>query len=238
MNAKNSQAIKLLAIDTALDNCSVSLTLGDKIFNEAVFAPKQHAQLILPMIENVLSSNNTNIKELDLLAFGAGPAGFTGTRIAAGIVQGLALGANLPVSPISTLQAMAQGAYREFAAKNVLVCLDARMQEIYWGVYQLGIDNIMQPVIKDQLSMPQDLPQLKKQTYLGIGNGWSVYKTVLEKTLNLYPYEVLANYSSDAQDIAYIAKKLFSAGIFFPAENATPSYLRGAGNWKKINEQS
>ena len=135
--------MKLLALDTSLDACSVALWQDGNITENFQVAPKQQTQLILPMLQQLLQETNITLKQIDALAFCHGPASFTGVRIAAGIIQGLSLPNNLPVIPVSTLQALAQSAYQEFGIKDILVCLDARMQEVYWGVYQLGENNLM-----------------------------------------------------------------------------------------------
>ncbi len=98
-------------------------------------APRQHAALMLPMIESLLLEAGLTVKQLDAIAFGRGPGSFTGVRIAASMVQGIAFAAELPVVPVSTLAALALGGMRESNLPRVMAAMDARKDEIYWGCY-------------------------------------------------------------------------------------------------------
>lgn len=237
----NSPSLKILAIDTSLNGCSVALMMENKIYEHYQLAPKQQASLILSMIKSLLTEKNLPLKNLDLLTFACGPGSFTGTRIAAGVIQGLAIGANLPAIPVSTLQIMAQKCWREYSANHVMVCLDARMQEIYWGVYQLNDQQIMQSVIPDTLCFPADLPEIfhyqNQNDYFAIGTGWDLYPELLQKQLSYKPNNILPNFQPSAQDIIPLAAHKFLQEKNFVPENAVPVYLRDTGIWKKITEQ-
>ncbi len=124
---------KILAVDTATENCSVALMVGDDVISRCEYAPREHTTKILPMVDTVLAEGGLKLGQLDALAFGRGPGSFTGVRIGIGIAQGLAFGADLPMLGISTLAAMAQGTYRVHQSEQVLSSIDARMGEIYWG---------------------------------------------------------------------------------------------------------
>ncbi|NNJ83882.1 MAG: tRNA (adenosine(37)-N6)-threonylcarbamoyltransferase complex dimerization subunit type 1 TsaB, partial [Gammaproteobacteria bacterium] len=134
--------MKILAIDTATDACSVSLHMDGQYRDSHEIAPRKHAEILLPRIEALLSAAALSPRDLDALAFGRGPGAFTGVRIATGVIQGLAFGADLPVVPISSLHALAQGAWRERGEKNILAAFDARMGEVYWGAYQLDTTEV------------------------------------------------------------------------------------------------
>ena len=126
-------AVKLLAIDTAESACSAALLVDGAVLSRMEQAVRGHSERILPMMQSLLSEAGYSLNDLDALAFGRGPGSFTGLRIAAGVIQGSALGAGLPVVPVSTLQTLAQGAFRMHGARQVLSALDARMAEVYWG---------------------------------------------------------------------------------------------------------
>ena len=103
----------LLAIDTSTDACSIALWLDGQVIQRHLVLPRQHVRLALPMLQELLTEADLSLSQLDGLVLGSGPGSFTGIRIAAGLVQGLAFGLNIPVVCISTLRTIAQGLYRE-----------------------------------------------------------------------------------------------------------------------------
>jgi len=136
-------AMKILALDTATEACSVALWLDGQVVLDAVELSHGHAQRILPMIEALLAAQGLRLADLDGLAVGRGPGGFTGVRLAISVAQGLALGAGLPAVGVSNLAAVAQAVFeRDPAASRVLVCNDARMKEVYTGLYRRGPDGL------------------------------------------------------------------------------------------------
>lgn len=104
---------KILAVDTATENCSVALIVDGKVYSRRAVAPREHTIKILPFVDEVLKEAGVRLQDLDALAFGQGPGSFTGVRIGIGIAQGLAFGADLPMVGISTLEAMAQAGDRK-----------------------------------------------------------------------------------------------------------------------------
>lgn len=222
----------ILAIETSTDACSVALLVDTEIKEKFVLAPRQQAQIILPMIDALLKDAQMKLNQLHAIAFGAGPGSFTGIRIAASVVQGLAFPCDLPVILLSTLAIMAQGAYRTFNTKRAVVAIDARMNEVYWGGYQLDEINCMRPVIADQLSKPVDLFFSKDQDWFGMGNAWKIYPEVGQK-ISVYANAV--DFYPHAQDAVRLAVLDWQNSRFVKAENALPIYLRGTGAWKKEN---
>jgi len=150
---------QLLALDTSTEACTVALLAGGVVYERHEIIPRRHNQEILSMVKALLIEANTALTDLDAIVFGCGPGSFTGVRIAASVTQGLAFGAGLPVTPVSTLQTLAQGAYRELGAQQVLTGWDARMDEVYWGQYALdSSEQIMLPLIEDGLYAPDAVP--------------------------------------------------------------------------------
>ncbi len=228
---------KLLAIDTSTDACSAAMMIGDDIKELFQLTQRQHGQYILPMIDQLLAEAGILVTQLDAIAFGCGPGSFTGIRIASSVVQGIAFGANLPVIPISTLQAMAQGAYEDLDASHVLVALDARMQDVYWAGYTLGENDLMKPVIAEQLCKPADVTLPHQYSWLGVGDGWDVYRKELSDRCNHWIKEIKAEFFPHAKWVAKLAKADFIQKKYVIPEQASPVYLRGAGVWKKLSEQ-
>ena len=149
--------MKLLAIETSTDACSVALMIDEAIVQNHRIASQQHAALVLPMIESLMAEAQLKPSELGGIVYGRGPGSFTGVRIAASVTQGIALGADIGVLGVSTLHSIAQGCLREYGDEQVSVSIDARMDEIYFGAYRQSEDNLMVPIIEENLSRPDEV---------------------------------------------------------------------------------
>ncbi len=226
---------KILAVDTATENCSVALMIGDAVIHRCEYAPREHTTKILPMVDEVLAEAGLRLQQLDALAFGRGPGSFTGVRIGIGIAQGLAFGADLPMLGISTLAAMAQGTYRVSGSNHVLSAIDARMSEVYWGQYQHLDDGDWEVVGQEAVLMPDTLPELllpSSDIWTTAGTGWESYPE-LAASLSLKT-ELGALLYPEAQDMAWLAKFALARGEQTAAEHASPIYLRDTVTWKKL----
>lgn len=218
--------MKLLAIETATDTCSCAIGIDEKYFSRELHAPRQHAELVLAMVEELLEESGLVLSGLDGVAFGRGPGSFTGVRIAAGVVQGLAFGASLPVVGVSSLLALAEGVRRKYQRSRVLVAFDARMSEVYWGSF---IDQAgrMSPVIQEGVFPPGEVPSAHPPgDWFGAGDGWGVYEHVLRQRLGNSVDEVDAELYPSAIDVAVLGAACFERGESVSAENALPVYLR------------
>jgi tRNA threonylcarbamoyladenosine biosynthesis protein TsaB len=218
--------MKILALDASTPFCSVALMIDDTMTHLSQHAPRKHAQLILPMIDQILSTSGLSLSNLDALAFGAGPGSFTGVRITAGVIQGLSYATDLPVIPISTLAALAQNAYRTLSAEHMLSSLDARMNQVYWGVYKIDEQQIAQPLVKDCVADPKQVLIPTSNHWIGVGSGWEQYDKIFRHLLKDRLQNVYPQLFPDAQDIAYLARFKFQNGEYVFAENALPIYLR------------
>jgi tRNA threonylcarbamoyladenosine biosynthesis protein TsaB len=218
--------MKLLAIDTATEACSVALYIDGDIAQDFRVAPRQHSHLILPMIEGLLQQAGLTVSALDVLAFGRGPGSFMGVRIAAGVVQGIAYAHKLPVVPVSTLAAIAQVAERTTGAPKVLAAIDARMNEVYWGAYTLDTSGLMRLHGDEIVIPPSRLDKPEGAGWIGAGTGWGSYAAELDAVTGDSVIECLDNLLPDAQAIAELAAADFLAGRFVTAAAAVPVYLR------------
>lgn len=216
--------MKLLALDTATEACSAAILIDSEIKQKYTIAPRRHAELIITMIDELLAESSIELTELDGLAFGRGPGAFTGIRIAAGVIQGLAYGANLPVIPVSTLAALAQGSEKN--AEYILSAIDARMGEIYWAIYEPDSDGLVTLVSEEQVSKPDDMVIPVTGRCLGVGSGWSSYNASIKSKLD----NQLVDYNGDvypqSRDILSLASRELERGNTVNAENALPIYLR------------
>ena len=218
--------MKILAFETSTDACSVALRVGEETRERFEKAPRRHAELVLPMAESLLAEAGLGPGDLDGLAFGRGPGSFTGVRIAAAVVQGVAFATGLPVAPVSTLQALAEGVAREMGEDSVLAVLDARMGEVYWGAYRRAASGRMEAVVEDTLSAPERVSVPGAEPWAGAGDGWAVYGEVLRAVLGGRLSCELPARLPRAGDVAHIGTGILGRGEGVPAAAALPLYLR------------
>jgi tRNA threonylcarbamoyladenosine biosynthesis protein TsaB len=213
--------MKLLALDTATEVCTVALWLDGEILER--FEPgSQHSERILPMVDALLAEAGLMLTQLDALAFGRGPGSFTGLRIGAGVAQGLAFGADLPVVPVSSLAALAQGV----AASRVLAAFDARMQQVYWGAYLRSSEGLMTPVMTEAVVNPALAPLPAGHAWVVAGSGWDAYQDILEPRIHQHGSTGLPGVVPHARDVAILAVADFQVGEAVAAEFAVPIYIR------------
>jgi len=245
-NSDNSPII--LAIETATEACSAALIIGNasgnsdnntKIITRFAIAPREHTNLILTMMDEVLAQAGVTLPQVDAIAFSRGPGAFTGVRIATGVAHGVALALDKPLLPISTLAAIAQQMHQQQGAKHCLAAIDARMQEVYWGRYSAnngimtlqGEEAVNQPNLLHQAALVAPVSLTKEETgawigaWIGAGSGWDAYAPLvdLETTCKL---KIIANILPSAEYIATLALQDWLAGKAVDAEQAQPIYLR------------
>jgi len=198
----------ILAIDTSTEAISVAIKRNDNIFEEYKVAPREHTTLILSMIEKVLADADVQLNEIKAVAFACGPGSFTGLRISASVAQAIAVANELNVIPVSTLRGMAQGAFLKNKVENVLVALDARMDEVYSGEYKLNPDNVMELIGEEQVSDKNKISDHPNK----VGEVWG------GDGINIVPR---------ARDIAEVGFYDFEKGLAVVPEEAVPVYIRG-----------
>lgn len=225
--------MKVLAIDTTEEGCSAALYLDGEVSQRFEHAPRRHSELILPMMEQLLVEAGLKPVQLDGLAFARGPGAFTGVRIASAVTQGVALAADLPVAPVSSLRALAQRARRQLGAERVLAAFDARMNELYWaacaadGAGQMQLCGQEQVLPADALALPAG------NGWVGVGSGWQAYDETLAARMpdvSVHP----GAFWNHAWDVATLGASLLEAGNGVAAEQALPVYLRDQVAWKKV----
>jgi tRNA threonylcarbamoyladenosine biosynthesis protein TsaB len=217
---------RILAIETATEACSVALLLQDEVQERFEIAPRQHASLLLPFVESLLAAAGTELNRLDALAFGCGPGSFTGLRIAAGMTQGLAFGADLPVVPVSTLAALAQGTGAATGARAVLAALDARMQEVYWGAFRCDDNGLVEAAGAEVVCRPQAVEVPARDHWVGAGSGWDSYAEVLAGRCSVASADIYPDHKPHAADVARLAARALARGQTVSADEAIPVYLR------------
>lgn len=226
---------RILAIDTATEACSVALWNNGEVQALFELCPREHTQRILPMVQQVLADSGLSLQQLDALAFGRGPGSFTGVRIGIGIGQGLALGADLPMIGVSTLQTMAQGAFRLTGASRVLAAIDARMGEVYWGEFERNDEGHWLGEATEAVMTPEQAlvrAQLLSGTWATVGTGWQTYPDLIgDSGVVLVDGKITLPH---AEDMLPLALSAWMSGQGVSVENAEPVYLRNEVTWKKL----
>jgi len=166
-----------LAIDASSDYLSLAVSWQERVFVLHEPAGHTHAEQALPGIERLLDQAGIALRQLDVLVYGQGLGSFTGLRIACGLTQGLAFAANLPVMAIPTLDCIAAQAHGQ-----VLVCLDARMGQVYTAAYDTLDGRRLTPITlsdPDQVTLPDSTTG-----WIGAGNGFDIYHQALASRLS------------------------------------------------------
>lgn len=213
--------MELLVLDTSTEWCSAALWLDGHIQARRILAEQRHSSLLLPMVDDLLRESAVTLRQLDGIAYGAGPGSFTGLRIACAVTQGLALGADLPVVGVSTLESIAEQA----GAGQVLTVLDARMAEVYWAAYRReGVD--WHTVSEPRLALPESVAVPEGGDWVGAGNGFVALGNVLRPRLAARLARIDDTLMPDAAAMAPLAARAFERGEGQDAALAAPIYLR------------
>lgn len=228
--------MKIIAIDTSTENCSVALLNEDSITFKSEVAPQKHAEIVLEMLDTILKESSISKDSLDGLVLGIGPGSFTGVRIAASTVQGLALGLNLKVAKITSLEALAIEALSKASASYVVSSIDARMGEVYIAVYKVE-GGALTLLSEEKVLKPEDAVAHLKQfvgenkDVISAGSG-----VELLKKAGMSDYPKHADFPQ-AQYLLNKGAELLSLGKAVDPEDALPLYVRNEVTWKKVSEQ-
>lgn len=213
--------LKILAFDTSSKYCSAALWMDGEILSRRVLAEQRHSEFLLPMLQELLVQAGLELVQLDGIAFGAGPGSFTGLRIACGVAQGLAFGANLPVIGVSTLEALAQ----QSGNNKVITAIDAHMGEIYHAAYVKSADDWKSASIPT-LCLPQHAPLIPGDNWVGCGSGFATYNDELRSHYGSCISHFESDFVPHAREIAQLAEHGFTNGLGVDPVNAAPIYIR------------
>ena len=213
--------MNILALDTSTEYCSVALWQDGALTERCELVGQKHSEVLMDMLDTLLRETGVKLAQLDGIAFGMGPGSFTGVRIACGVTQGLALGANLPVVGVCTLEALAAASGKP----RVITALDARMGEIYHAAYAQQ-DGGWAVVSKPRLCKPEEAPPLPGNEWFGAGSGFAAHgKALNERYIGQIPGMDGAAVPQAAA-IAALGAAQFALGRGMDAAEALPLYLR------------
>ena len=213
--------MRILALDTSTEYCSVALWHDGAVMSRCELVGQKHSEMLMPMLDALLGEAGIRLAQCDGIAFGMGPGSFTGVRIACGVTQGLALGANLPVVGVCTLEALAEVSGRP----RVIAALDARMGEIYHAAYEKHQDGWAESSAPG-LCKPGDAPLLSGDDWFGAGSGFAAHGAALQERYAGRLQGIDAAAIPQAAAIAVLGAAQFAKGLGVDAALALPLYLR------------
>lgn len=219
-------SLRLLAFETATEACSVAVYVDGAVRERHAVAPRQHATLALPWAEELLAEAGVQRSQLDAIAVGIGPGAFTGVRLAVALAQGIALGLDIPVVPVSTLAVLALSGKPDDAGvdRELVAAIDARMGEVYLGRFGVDADGLVVARGAEVLVAPDAASTEVSFDALGIGTGFSAGNGALAARLGLA--RVFADALPHAGDLARLAAREFIRGKAIAADALEPAYLR------------
>ncbi|MBI5429247.1 MAG: tRNA (adenosine(37)-N6)-threonylcarbamoyltransferase complex dimerization subunit type 1 TsaB [Nitrosomonadales bacterium] len=213
--------MRILALDTSTEYCSVALWRDGEVAGRFELAGQKHSEILVGMIAAVLGEAGIRLAQLDGIAFGKGPGSFTGVRIACGATQGLALGADLTVAGVCTLEALAEASGKS----HVIAALDARMGEIYHAAYRRQ-GGVWLCVSEPCLCRPEDAPDVPGDGWFGAGSGFAAHGAALQARYGAQLQGADGAAVPQAAAIAALGAAQFALGRGADAASALPLYLR------------
>ncbi len=214
-----------LAIEMATGVGSVAACVGGQISSREYPAAPMQSREIYAGVQEVLDDLQLELTALHCIAFGCGPGGFTGLRVAAAAAQAMAYGVGVPVARVSSLAALAIAAQRKHDVDCVAACFDARMSEAYLGVYRGGTSSDRCVVVPDCLVAPAHFRLSLEDQFFAAGPGWSACPDLMDNHVAQIAGTDVALVPS-ATDILVLAAEQFGDGRTVAAAQAVPNYIR------------
>jgi len=226
--------MKILAIETATESCSVALSLNGVLSSKREISPTGHSKLVLGMVSELLQRQGLQLEDLDAIAVDTGPGSFTGLRIGIGIAQGLAFGASLPVMAVSSLAALAA----DYPGELVIAAIDARMEQVYWALFDnrqqskmlltpaVTAPDVVGSLAQTAVSAVVNLPQHTLEQIIAVGSGWEIYQGQMPTCLADVPLKVVPGKYPEAVDIARIAEQSGATGSLLSPMDLMATYVR------------
>ena len=208
--------VLILALETATDPGSVALWRDGEVIARSCPDGRSNSETLLPLADSMLREAGLSFADLNGVAFGMGPGSFTGLRVSCGAAQGLAVARDLPLLGIGTLEAMALAS----GGERVIVALDARMGEVYYGMYVHG-------ALQGEIGVyaPDTVPLPESSGWLACGNGLSSYPTLCERlgsAVETWKPEIMPS----AEAVVRLAAQRLEGGESIDPADAAPLYVR------------
>ncbi len=216
--------MKVLALDTATEGCSVALSVDGLIVARFEAVGRSHTERLMPLVREVMDEAGLCFAQLDALVCGVGPGSFAGVRIGVGFTKGIALAIDRPVVGVSSLAMLARPALRA-GARQVVCAIDARMDEVYFGAYRADRDGLPEAVLDARVCAPDQVPALGGEWH-AVGTGWARYREPMLTATGAQLAAVDSGALPIAEDALAIGLARLRAGEGHDAAELVPVYLR------------
>ena len=229
--------MKILALDSSATVASVALCDGERLLAEYTLNNgNTHSETILPMIEDLLSKFNMTANDIDLFAASSGPGSFTGVRIGAATLKGLAFGKNKPCAEVSTLEALAQN----LVMNHGLICpvMNARRSQVYTALFRSDGEKLTR-IMKDSAMSIEELDDVLAEYSEPVsfcGDGYGITVSALKKTSFLPVPDRLRHQS--AYSVASVAYRQFLEGATVSDKQFKVTYLRPSQAERELMEKN
>jgi len=223
--------VKILGIECSSAVGSVALKLDERIVVREIGAPREQTERVLQHADELLTAESLRVAALDGVAFGRGPGSFTGLRMAAAVAQGFAAACGVPLLPVSSLLCLAQRAWRTARARRMLVCVDARMGEVYWGEFEADGNGLIAELGNERVGSPLEVPIPAGVDWTAVGDGFANYPQLAAAAAAAE--RQLPALLPSAVDLMPRAAADLAAGRSVPAAEALPVYLRERTAWRR-----
>jgi tRNA threonylcarbamoyladenosine biosynthesis protein TsaB len=230
--------MKILAIDTATQHCSVAVCQDLALIAETIlFRQQTHSKHLFEMIQQTISISGVKLDEIDAFAVTRGPGSFTGLRIGLSCAKGLAYALNKPIISVSSLEILATQALDSIHDEPILICplLDARKKEVYFAAFR-HLNNNLIKTSPEMVLPPEKLSHHIKEPCLFTGNGGILYKERLTKTFkNTVRFAPSQQQYIQAHTVAFLAFNRFKNGEKDNISSLVPQYIRKSDAERKYS---
>jgi len=229
----------ILCIETSGGCGTVALQRGQQIFRSAIDAPRSQTDELISHVDRLLADAGIGLQQLDAISFGCGPGSFIGVRLAGSVAQGLAMAAGVGLAPVSSMAALAGQVIRSSSPEAagvplVLVCLDARMGELYWAEYSCAEDDEILRTAGERLLRPADVVWPATSAGIAAGSGFAQYPDLAEAAA-ARGFSVAASQQPRAEDLLPFARAAVVSGRLVAPEQWRVAYLRDESAWRALD---
>jgi tRNA threonylcarbamoyladenosine biosynthesis protein TsaB len=216
--------VRLLAIETATDACSIALMEdGVIVADAALFRPRQQAAHLAPLVASLLGHCEWQASDLDAIAVSSGPGSYTGLRIGVSTAKGLAMASSAAVVAVPTLEAFAMRALPRAAAGDTIMPLfDARRESVYAGVWHVRPERALECILEASAFELPDLETTLRDldgTVHLLGDGAQL---IAEVGISIRHADLLPH----ASTVAHLGWRMFNDGIVADLASFEPDYMR------------